>query len=98
MWLKVGQFVWSHFWKMLSAGLTLFCIWFVDSVQQPEKVRASIDQNAQHIAMLRDENLKFQIALGTNNILYEKIDRKMDNISNAMMSISVEMKAMNNKR
>lgn len=88
MWLRIGQFIWNHFWKMVSAGLTLFCIWFVDSVQQPEKVQATINQHSVDIAYLRDDNLNFKISLGTNTVLYEKIDKKIDKLTEAVIGLS----------
>lgn len=97
MWLRIGQFIWNHFWKMVSAGLTLFCIWFVDSVQQPEKVQATMMQQSQDISYLRDEHLQFKISLGTNTVLYEKIDKKMDKLTEAVIGLSHDIKLMNKR-
>lgn len=92
MWLKVGQFIWNHFWKMFSALLMIGFWAFVDSVQQPEKVRATIVEYGREIAYLKDDNLQFKVSLGTNTTLYNKIDGKLDKLTDAVVELKYAIK------
>lgn len=94
---SVLKFIWNHFWKMVSAGSWLFCIWFIDSVQQPEKIQAVISTHSMDIAYLKDESLQFKISLGTNTTLYNRIDAKMDKLTDALTGLSYEIKSMNKR-
>ena len=98
MWANFAKFIWNHFWKMLSAGFTLFIIWFVDSIQQPEKVQATMMEYGRDIAYLKDESLQFKISLGTNTELYRKIDNKMDKLTDAVIGLSHDIKALDKQR
>lgn len=97
MWANIAKFIWNHFWKMVAAVSWLAFIWFVDSVQQPEKVVARIANLEQYQDYLHNENLTLQIKIGTNDMLFKQVDGKLDRLIESQIILSQRVGQLINK-
>ena len=91
MWGRIAVFLWDHFWKLVSFGVTTGFIWFVASVQAPATVEARILHLEVGQQYLRDENLTLKVGLGTNNSLFQRIDQKQDRMNEALIRLSEQV-------
>lgn len=97
MWAALIKFVWNHFWKMATAASWLAFVWFVDSIQQPAKVQARIVDIENYQTFLRDEQLKLEIKVGTNDLLFQKVDNKMDTLNTSLIILTQRVGQLINK-
>ncbi len=98
MWIKkLLEFLWDHFWKLVSLGLTTGFVIFVNMVQSPATVEARITTLEISSAKSTYEREQLKIGLGANNVLYNRIDGKLDKVNETLIILSEQMKRMNQR-
>lgn len=98
MWIKkLLEFLWDHFWKLLSVGITSAFVIFVNMIQSPAQVEARITTLEISSAKSTVEREQLKIGLGANNVLYNRIDNKLDKVNETLIILSEQIKQINSR-
>ena len=99
MWIKrLIEFLWNHFWKLLSLSLTTGFVIFVNMVQSPAQVEARITTLEKASAVSISDREQLKISQGASNVLYNKIDQKLDRMNESIIILSEQVKQINSRR
>lgn len=92
MFITLAKFLWDHFWKLISFGVTTGFIWFVASVQAPATVEARISTLESKYVNLNSDNENLKIGLGVNNNLFMRVDNKLDDMNKSIIRLSEQLR------